>query len=200
MKYYLLFIKYCSYRQILRLLFLLVLTQTAEARPTPHILIAYHSNTGKTEAMAMAVGIGVEKVGKVTYTLKTINEISEEEVLNAQAIILGSPVYNANIAPQVLEFINSWPFEGRPMKDKLGAVFVTGGGFSIGEESVMMGMIRAMLVHGMVIIGGEEVEAAFGASAITGEGDYTKNEVDPLFLKKAEGLGKRVAEMVLKLK
>jgi NAD(P)H dehydrogenase (quinone) len=72
----------------------------------------------------------------------------------------------------VQEFINSWPFEGRPLKDKIGAVFVTGGGFSIGEEATMFAMIRSMMIHGMIIVGGDELEAAFGASAITGEGDF----------------------------
>ena len=118
----------------------------------------------------------------------------------ASAIILGSPVYNANIAPQVQEFINSWPFEDRPLKEKIGGVFVTGGGFSIGEEAVIFSMIRAMMIHGMVIVGGDEVEAAFGASAITGEGDFAGKEVQEIFLKKAEGLGKRVGELVLKIK
>jgi NAD(P)H dehydrogenase (quinone) len=79
-------------------------------------------------------------------------------------------------------------------------VFVTGGGFSIGEEAVMFSMIRGMMIHGMVIVGGEEVEAAFGASAITGEGDFADKEVQEIFLKKAEGLGRRVGEIVLKRK
>lgn len=182
------------------ILLLLVLCGNAHSQESPSILIAYYSVSGNTQAMAEAVAKGVGQVENVSYTIKPIAQVSEEEVLNASAIILGSPVYNANVAPQVQEFINGWPFEGRPLKNKIGAVFVTGGGFSIGEESVMFGMIRAMLVHGMVIIGGEETEAAFGASAITGEGDFAGKEVDTIFLNKAEGLGKRVAEMVLRLK
>jgi NAD(P)H dehydrogenase (quinone) len=53
--------------------------------------------------MAEAVAEGVEKVENVSYTIKPISEVSGEEVLNASAIILGSPVYNSNIAPQVQE-------------------------------------------------------------------------------------------------
>ncbi|WP_114752252.1 flavodoxin family protein [Pleomorphovibrio marinus] len=189
-----------GFRNTLLFLFVLLISGGAFAQDMPSILITYYSGSGKTKAMAEAVAMGVEKVENVIYTIKPISEVSGEEVLNASAIILGSPVYNANIAPQVQEFINDWPFDGRPLKDKIGAVFVTGGGFSIGEESVMFGMIRAMLVHGMVVLGGEEPEAAFGASAITGEGDYADKEIDPLFLNKAEGLGRRVAEMVVRLK
>lgn len=179
--------------------FLILGMQAVFAQSLPTILITYHSESGKTEAMAKAVAKGVEEVKGVTYILKPIQEVTQEEVLNADAIILGSPVYNANMTPQVQTFINSWPFEGRPLKDKLGAVFVTGGGFSIGEEAVMFSMIRAMMIHGMIIVGGDEIEAAFGASAITGEGDFGGKEVQEIFLKKAKGLGRRVGELVLNI-
>jgi NAD(P)H dehydrogenase (quinone) len=182
------------------LMIILGISQTLSAQSLPSILITYHSESGKTQAMAEAVAKGVGEVKGVEYILKPIAEVTEEEILNASAIILGSPVYNANMAPEVQTFINSWPFEERPLKDKIGAVFVTGGGFSIGEEAVMFSMIRAMMIHGMVIVGGEEVEAAFGASAITGEGDFADKEVQELFLKKAEGLGRRVGIIVLKRK
>ncbi|RPA68465.1 flavodoxin family protein [Cyclobacteriaceae bacterium YHN15] len=182
------------------LIFMLGFSQALSAQSLPSILITYHSESGKTQAMAEAVAKGVGEVKGVEYILKPIAEVTEEEILNASAIILGSPVYNANMTPRVQEFINSWPFEGRPLKDKIGAVFVTGGGFSIGEEAVMFSMIRAMMIHGMVIVGGDELEAAFGASAITGEGDFAGREVQEIFLKKADGLGRRVAEMALKVR
>lgn len=178
--------------------FILGISQVLYAQSIPSILITYHSETGKTQAMAEAVAKGVEKVNGVAFILKPIDQVTESEILNASAIILGSPVYNANMAPKVQEFINSWPFEGRPLKDKIGAVFVTGGGFSIGEEAVMFSMIKAMMIHGMIIVGGDELEAAFGASAITGEGDFVDKEVHDIFLKKAEGLGKRVGELLVK--
>jgi NAD(P)H dehydrogenase (quinone) len=176
------------------------LPQVLFAQSPPTILITYHSESGKTETMAQAIAKGVEQVNGVAYILKPVQEVLEEEVLNASAIILGSPVYNANMAPQMQEFINSWSLEGMPLKNKIGAVFVTGGGFSIGEEAVMFSLIRAMMIHGMIIVGGEEVEAAFGASAITGEGDFAGKEVQEIFLKKAEGLGRRVGEIVLKIR
>ncbi|MFD2203225.1 flavodoxin family protein [Shivajiella indica] len=183
----------------LLLMILLGLSQVISAQSPPTILITYYTQSGKTQAMAEAVAAGVSEVKGVEYILKPMANVTKEEVLNASAIILGSPVYNANMAPQVQEFINSWPFEGRPLKDKIGAVFVTGGGFSIGEEAVMFNMIRAMMIQGMIIVGGEEVETAFGASAITGEGEFVGKEVQEIFLKKAEGLGKRVGEMVLRV-
>jgi NAD(P)H dehydrogenase (quinone) len=170
------------------------------AQSSPTVLVTYYSESGNTKAMAEAVVKGVQQVEGVRFVLKPIGEVNQEEILAADAIILGSPVYNANMAPAVQSFINSWPFEDRPLKNKIGAVFVTGGGISIGEEAVMFAMIRAMMIHGMVIIGGDELEAAFGASAITGEAPFDLEEKPAAqFLTKAEGLGKRVSEYILKL-
>jgi NAD(P)H dehydrogenase (quinone) len=166
----------------------------------PTVLIAYYSQSGNTKTMAHTVEEGAKSVAGVRVLLLPIDQVSTKEVLEADAIVVGSPVYNANVAPEVQRFINSWPFEGRPLKDKLGAAFVSGGGISIGEEGVMLDILRAMLIHGMLVMGGEETEAAFGASAITGEAPFQTGKVEEQFLAKARGLGKRVAEMALALK
>ena len=185
-------------RLILSLLVgLFMLSLSVYGQHKPLVLIAYYSPSGSTKKLAESIGEGARSVEGVEVRLVPIGEVNPQDLLDAQAILVGSPVYNGNIAPAVLEFINSWPFEGRPMKDKLGAAFVTGGGISIGEEGVMLDILRAMLIQGMVVLGGEEVEAAFGASAITGEGPFVEGTIDPIFLAKGFGLGKIVAEKVL---
>ncbi|MFC3415471.1 flavodoxin family protein [Algoriphagus hitonicola] len=160
------------------------------------VLVTYYSLSGNTRLLAEAIAEGVTSQN-INVLLKCIDEVNLEDLVNANAIIVGSPVYNGNPAPAILEFINSWPFEDRPLKDKIGAAFSSGGGISIGEESVLHSIHRAMLIHGMLIIGGDKVEAAFGASAITDEGPF--EGVDPLFLEKAKGLGIRVAQWVKKV-
>ena len=166
----------------------------------PTVLIAYYSQSGNTKTLAHAVEEGAKSVAGVRVLLLPIDQVSNKEVLEADAIVVGSPVYNANVAPEVQRFINSWPFEGRPLKNKLGAAFVTGGGMSIGEELVQLNLLHSMLIHGMLVLGGEETEAAFGASAITGEAPFQTGKVEEQFLVKGRGLGKRVAEMAIFLK
>ena len=163
------------------------------AQHVPSLVIVYSSSTGNTAQMAKAVAEGALAEGGVAVKLGSLVEISTKDLLQADAIVLGSPVYNANVDPRMQEFINTWPFEGRPLKDKLGAVFVSGGGISIGEELVMLNLIHSLLIHGLVVLGGEEPEAAFGALAITGEAPFDTGKLEELFLKKAHGLGKRVA-------
>ncbi|MDE0561927.1 flavodoxin family protein [Algoriphagus sp. NF] len=186
---------------ILLLLLFFVRQENAFSQKSSNILIAYYSDSGNTEVLAQSIAKGAQQVAGVEVLILSVDQVKSSQVLSADAIILGSPVYNANIAPSVQEFINSWPFEGRPLKDKIGAVFSTGGGMSIGEELVMLNLMHSMLIHGMILVGGDTVESAFGASAITGEGPFDlKGELDPIFLKKGEALGKRVAETVLRFR
>lgn len=169
----------------------------AFAQDLPIVLIAYYSQSGNTEKLAQAVVEGAESINGVEVKLLPIDQVTESDLLEASAIIVGSPVYNANVAPAVQEFINSWPFEGRPLKNKIGAAFSTGGGISIGEELVMLNILHSMLMYGMIVVGGEETEAAFGASAITGEEPFDTGELEEMFLKKGFGLGSRVAKLVV---
>ena len=167
-----------------------------------HVLIAYHSETGNTEKLANAVAEGAQTVEGIQITIKPVSETSESDLIQADAIIVGSPVYNANIAPAVSQFITSWPFGGSPLKDKIGAAFVTSGGISAGEEIVQMNILQSMLVFGMVVVGGPDWTQPFGASAITGETPFQINNpdnVDEQFLQKGRNLGKRVAEIALRM-
>lgn len=184
---------------LLSLLFLLF-SFVGYGQGQPTVLIAYYSQSGNTQVMAQAVEEGAKSVAGVRVILRSIDQVSSQDLLESDAIVVGSPVYNANVAPAVQEFINRWPFDGRPLKNKLGAAFVTGGGMSIGEELVQLNLLHSMLIHGMLVLGGEETEAAFGASAVTGEAPFQGGTVAEQFLVKGRGLGKRVAEIALSLK
>jgi NAD(P)H dehydrogenase (quinone) len=183
--------------------FLLFLNLSA-AQQKPTILIVYYSQSGHTKAMAEAVAGGARKVANVQVNMMTVDEVKKEDLLRADAIIVGSPVHNANAAPEVVKFIDSWPFEGAPLFNKIGAAFVTAGGISSGEELTQMNILHSMLVYGMIVVGGADWSSAFGASAITGEKPFDGKEKNVLvadqFLKKGEGLGKRVAELTVQWK
>jgi NAD(P)H dehydrogenase (quinone) len=165
----------------------------------PNVLITYYSETGNTKKMADYVERGARSVEGVRVIVKTIEETTMEDLLSASAIILGSPVYNANVAPEVMDFMRNWPFEGAPLRDKIGAVFVTSGGMSAGEELTMVNMLHSMMVFGMITVGGDTWTSAFGASAITAEPPFVAGVTHQVFLSKAEALGKRVAVLSKKM-
>lgn len=163
------------------------------------ILIAYHSESGHTAQMAKAIQSGIVASGDIKVIVKTFNEVKSQELLAADAIVIGSPVYNANPSPEILSFIKTWPFEGQPLKNKLGAVFVTAGGFSSGEELVQSSLLHAMMVYGMIVVGGDDWRSSFGASGIHEEGKYQSKELDTYFLDKGLHLGKRIADVLKKI-
>ena len=163
------------------------------------VLIAYHSASGHTAQMAKAIQSGIVASGDIKVIVKAFNEVKSQELLGADAIVIGSPVYNANPSPEILSFIKTWPFEGQPLKNKLGAVFVTAGGLSSGEELVQSSLLHAMMVYGMIVIGGDDWKSSFGASGIHEEGKYQSKELDTYFLDKGFHLGKRVADVLKKI-
>lgn len=168
-----------------------------------NVLITYHSETGNTERMAEAVAEGAGLVKGVVVTLLSVDQTQESDLLEADAIIIGSPVHNANVSTEIQQFITSWPFVNEPLKNKIGAVFVTAGGISAGEEIVQMNMIKSMLVFGMIIVGGPDWTQPFGASAITSEEPFDvkgQNDIAEKFLEKGRLLGERVALLSLDLK
>lgn len=187
-------------KTFVRVLFvMLLLTSATRAFSETTVLIAYYSKTGTTEAMAQAVYQGASEVEGVTVVIKSVEETTLLDLLDAHAIIVGSPVYNAGVAPPVAEFIAQWPFEEQPLKNKVGAAFVTAGGISAGEELTQMSILQSMLIFGMIVAGGDDWTAPFGASAIVGEAPFAGQGIDDIFLQKGHALGQRVARLALKL-
>jgi len=191
-----------SFKTILFSILFINILQVQAKKPV--ILIAYQSISGNTKAMAEAVYEGATSVEGVEVKLSKIKEIEREDILSADALILGSPVHNANITPAIQRFINRWPFKNSPMKDKIGAAFVTAGGISAGEELALMNILHSMLIYNMIVIGGPEWQSAFGASAVNEEGPFVQKDDDKkledLFINKGKALGKRTALLTLKLK
>jgi len=185
----------------LQTILLLVFFGSIHAQIIPKkILITYQSKTDYTKEMAEEVAKGVQSVEGISLRVKRISETSHKDLLEADAIIIGSPVYNANVSPDVVKFMSEWPFEGNPLKDKIGAAFVTAGGFSAGEELAQINLLHSMMVFGMIVVGGEDWTSPFGASAINNEGPYKNSaKLDSLFAHKGYLLGKRVAELAKKI-
>jgi len=167
---------------------------------TKNVLIAFYSKTAHTQSLAEEVAKGAMAIPGVQVVLKSIAQTTTKDLLDADAIIIGSPVYNANLAPEVVQFISEWPFEGNPLKDKIGAAFVTAGGISAGEELAQVNLLHSMLIFGMMVVGGDDWTSPFGASAITNEGVFKTEKLDKIFLQKGFTLGKRIATIALKMK
>lgn len=167
--------------------------------PTIRILVVYHSLTGNTERMAQGVVEGAKQLSGVVVMLRRAAQVTAEELLSADAVVIGSPVYWANMAGEIKTFFDNWQFKFGvfpefKMRNKVGAAFTTGGQVSGGKELTMLSILAAMLGNQMIVVSGG---GAFGASATT-EGDSPG--VNEKELEDARALGKRVAEVTRMVK
>lgn len=70
------------------------------------ILIVYHSQTGHTEKMALAVAEGVKDVEGAEVILKKASEATAEDLLAADGIVIGSPENFGYMAGMVKDFFD----------------------------------------------------------------------------------------------
>ncbi|MGE0128522.1 MAG: flavodoxin family protein [Blastocatellales bacterium] len=174
--------------------------QTNQPVEKVKILVIYHSRGGHTASLAKAVAEGAKKNPQAEVTLKTVAEVKCAELLATDALIVGSPVYWSNMAGEVKSFFDRWSTECNvlppafPMKDKIGAAFVTGGNVSSGKEVALLTIIAAMLGNRMIAVSEGQ---ALGAAATTGEG---KSPLDEKELEEGRQLGERVAQIAITLK
>jgi NAD(P)H dehydrogenase (quinone) len=161
-----------------------------------NVLVAYHSVTGNTEKMAHGVAEGAGAAPGSNVVLKRVGEVAADDLLSADAVIIGSPVYFGNMAGEVKTFLDNWLlkfdfFREFKMRNKVGGAFATGGSISNGKEITMMALLEAMLINKMIVTSAGGT-FGFGASATTGP---DSPGIDDKELAAARELGKRVAEV-----
>jgi NAD(P)H dehydrogenase (quinone) len=123
-----------------------------EIETMPKILIIYQSQTGNTAAMAEAVEEGVRKAG-VEVVRKKIQDTSVDDLLEPDGIIIGSPTYFGATTAEVKRFVDDSIKHFKKLEGKVGAAFSSAGGVGGGGETAILDILRAFLVHGMIVPG-----------------------------------------------
>lgn len=118
------------------------------------ILIVVASQTGRTARMAEAVAEGAREEG-AEVLVRNADEASHEDLLGAQAVILGSGVHMGGIESSMCRFFeksSSLWLEGR-LIGKVGAVFASAGlGARGGAELALLSMLANLAEHGMLLV------------------------------------------------
>jgi NAD(P)H dehydrogenase (quinone) len=166
---------------------------TADSSPVT-VLVTYQSSTGNTEKMAQGVADGAKAVSGTSVILKRVSEVAVNDLLTADAVVVGSPVYFGSMSGEVKTFFDNWTlkfdlFRDRKMRNKVGGAFATGGSGSNGKEVTMLTILGAMLINQMIVVSGG---GGFGASATTGP---DSPGIDEKEVTEARELGRRVAEV-----
>lgn len=156
------------------------------------VLVLYYSKGGNTKKLAQNLFKGVNSVEGVQGILKSTNEVTKEDFIEAGGIIAGSPVYFGTMAAQLKTIFDEFISTRKKMEGKVGAAFATSGDPTGGKETTMMSIIQALLIYGMVISGDPLSATGHYGVACAGSPDAKTRE-------NAQKLGQRVANLVLKL-
>lgn len=152
-------------------------------------LVAYYSQSGNTEKMAKKVHEVLKKEG-MDADLKRVEEVSAGDLPGYDAIVLGSPTYYGSMAWQVKRLLDeSVKFHGE-LKGKVGAAFSSSANIGGGNETTILDILNAMLIHGMVVQG-EPMGDHYGPVAV--------GAPDARSLKCCERAAQGVAALVKKL-
>lgn len=153
------------------------------------VLIVYYSRTGHTEKMADAIEEAIKQEG-VEVVKKKVEEVQAEELLKYEGIIIGTPTYYGTLAWQIKKLIDdSVKFHGK-LAGKVGAAFSSAANIGGGNETAILSILEALLIHGM-IVQGEPIGDHYGPVGI--------NNPDERTLKGCKKLGKTVANLVKRL-
>ena len=156
------------------------------------VLIVYYSKGGNTKKLAEKIAQGVKEVEGVQALVKNTREVTQDDFLNSQGVIAGSPVYFGAMAADLKRVFDEFVGTRKRMEGKVGAAFATSGDPSGGKETTMMSIIQALLIYGMVVVGDPMSATGHYGAACVGAPDPKAGE-------NGAKLGRRVAELAKKL-
>ena len=193
----------------------------------PDILVLYYSRHGSVAKMAQQLALGIEAVTDCNAVIRCVPEVSatseqttaevpgqgppyatQQDLIDCDGLILGSPGYFGNIAAPLKYFIDqsSQVWLSGKLIGKPAAVFTATSSLHGGQESLLLSMMIPLLHHGMIISGIPYSEPAlqqthsggtpYGASHVAGSNGQALTDDE---IAACQALGKRVAQLAVKL-
>jgi NAD(P)H dehydrogenase (quinone) len=182
------------------------------------VAVVYHSGYGHTAAVAKAVARGAAGVDGVNAKLISVTDIDKhwDELKNADAIIFGAPTYMGGVSAQFKAFMDAsakvWFVQG--WKDKVAAGFTHSGSQNGDKFNTITQLFTFAMQHGMIWTGlgllpGNNTSkgsvndlnrlGGFGGALTQSNNDQGAEAIIDSDLKTAEHLGKRVAQVALRM-
>jgi NAD(P)H dehydrogenase (quinone) len=153
------------------------------------VLVIYQSKGGHTARMAELVADGAEEAGG-DVMLQEVVETSADDLLDYDAIIAGTPTYYGLMSAPLKELLDQSVRHHKELTGKVGGAFTSSANIGGGNETTILSILQAMLIHGMVIQG-----------TATGDhyGPVAINEPDERASDQCRDLGRRVTDLARKL-
>jgi len=118
-------------------------------------LVTYYSSSGNTGELGRAMADSLAAEG-VEVVLKSVADTTVDELVDYDCIVAGSPTYYGTMAWQLKKlFDDSVRLHGR-LEGKVGAAFTSSANLAGGNETALMDILKAMLIHGMIVVGASQ--------------------------------------------
>lgn len=122
------------------------------------VLVIYATHHGNTKKMAEAIASGVTSVPGSQVQLKCAEDVTADDVLASDAMMIGTPVLMGGLDWRMKKFIDEicrplWLQDH--LIGKVGAVFASGSGYGEagnGCELTMLALLNSLALSGMVIV------------------------------------------------
>jgi len=149
------------------------------------MLVCYYSRTGNTERMAKEIAKGARKAG-AEVVVRAVKDADPKGLREFDAIVMGSPTYYGTMAAECKALIDrSVALHGK-LDGRVGGACTSAGGRACGAETTVLDILKAWLIHGMVVQG-TSGNFHYGPAAVGGPDKET--------LAACRAYGKRLAEL-----
>ena len=152
-------------------------------------LVVYYSRSGNTKQMAKTIADAMN-AAEVETKCKSIMEANVDDLLAADAIVVGSPTYYGRLAAPVAQFFDESVSKHGKLDGKIGAAFASSSNIGGGNETTILSIIETLLVHGMIVQGDPQGDH-YGPVSI--------GKPDARVIAQCQRRGKRIAELTKKM-
>ncbi len=153
------------------------------------VAVIYYSRSGTTKKMAEIISDAVSSKGADVRCV-SVEEIQPKEMLDYDGIIIGSPTYYGTMAAEIKKFLDDSVAFHTKLDGKIGGAFSSSANIAGGNETTVVAILEAMLIHGMVIQGDANGDH-YGPVAV--------GKVDSACQEKCVRFGERFADLLKRL-
>ena len=115
-------------------------------------LVCYYSRTGNTKKMAARMAEVLAAEG-LAVDLRKVEDTAAADLPGYDCIVLGSPTYYGTMAWELKKLLDeSVKFHGK-LRGKVGGAFTSSANVGGGNETTVLDILQALLIHGMVVRG-----------------------------------------------
>jgi NAD(P)H dehydrogenase (quinone) len=115
-------------------------------------LVCYYSRTRNTEKMAIKIAETLAAKG-LPADLRKVEDVQPADLPAYDCLVFGSPTYYGTMAWPVKKLIDESVKHHGKLKGKVGGAFTSSGNIAGGNETTVLDILKAWLIHGMVVQG-----------------------------------------------